>query len=165
MHKKWLGFKVGGNLVDGLMVLCSLIYNIVGILIFVLRAHERVRMEAKLGPLFNTLLVPFSLLWFFNLISGRDSGRLITGIPIIIFLVYDLWYRTVTGKKPYHHPERWPLDLYAYVLLYQVSGIMLNGYSFLISLLYGYIVLVSYFGSLAAYGYYQYKYKKKARRI
>ena len=75
------------NLVDGLIVLCSLIYNIVGILIFVLRAHERVRMETKLGPVFNTLLVPFSFLWIVNLISGRNSGRLITGIPIIIFLI------------------------------------------------------------------------------
>ncbi len=154
-----------GNLVDGLIVLCSLIYNIVGILIFVLRAYERARMEAKLGPVFNMLLVPFSLLWVFNLISGSDSGRLITGLPIIIFLVYDLWYRTVTNKKPYHHPEVWPLSLYVYVLLYHVSGIMLNGYSFMISLQYGYIVLTSYFGSLMAYGYYQYKYKKKVRRI
>ncbi|MCW4041868.1 MAG: MFS transporter [Candidatus Bathyarchaeota archaeon] len=43
------------------------------------------------------------------------------------------------------------------------SGIMLNGYSFLISLLYGYIVLVSYFGSVVAYGYYQYKHKRKVK--
>jgi hypothetical protein len=52
-----------------------------------------------------------------------------------------------------------------HVLLYQVSGIMLNGYSFAISLLCGYIVLASYFGSLAAYGYYQYKHKKRGKLI
>jgi hypothetical protein len=158
-----MSFKVDGNLVDALVVLCSFIYNIAGILIFVLRANERKQLEAKLGPVFNTLLVPFSLFWVYNLISGRDSGRLITGIPIIIFLAYDLWYRTFTDKKPYHHPEHWPIGLYAYVLLYQISGIMLNGYSFLISLLYGYIVLASYFGSLAAYGYYQYKHKREVK--
>ena len=155
--------KVDGNLVDALMVLCSLTYNFVGILIFVLRANERKQLEAKLGPVFNTLLIPFSIFWIYNLISGRDSGRLITGIPIIVFLAYDLWYRTLTDKKPYHHPKQWPIGLYAYVLLYQVSGIMLNGYSFLISLLYGYIVLASYFGSLVAYSYYQYKHKRAVK--
>ena len=154
-------FKVDGNIVDGLMVLFSLSFNIIGILIFVLRAIKRKQLEAKLGPVFNALLIPFSLFLVYNLISGRDSGRLITGIPIIIFLAYDLWYRTITDKKPYHHPTHWPLGLYAYVLLYQVSGIMLNGYSFMVSLLYGYIVLASYFGSLVAYGYYQYKHKRE----
>ena len=156
-----MSFKVDGNFVDGLMVLFSLSFNIIGILIFVLRAIKRKQLEAKLGPVFNALLIPFSLFLVYNLISGRDSGRLITGIPIIIFLAYDLWYRTITDKKPYHHPTHWPLGLYAYVLLYQVSGIMLNGYSFMVSLLYGYIVLASYFGSLVAYGYYQYKHKRE----
>ena len=149
------------NFIDPLMFLCSLVYNIVGVLIFVLRAHKRKKLEFKLGPVFNAFLIPFSLILVFNLINARDYGRLITGIPIIIFLVYDLWYRTITDKKPYHHPERWPIGLYVYLLLYQLSSIMLNGYSFLISLLYGYIVLASYFGSLAAYGYYQYKHKRE----
>jgi len=158
-----MSLMVNGNLVDALMVLCSFAYNVVGILIFVLRANERKQLEARLGPVFNTLLIPFSIFWVYNLISGRDSGRLITGIPIIVFLAYDLWYRTITDKKPYHHPKHWPIGLYAYVLLYQVSGIMLNGYSFLISLLYGYIVLTSYFGSLAAYSYYQYKHKREVK--
>ena len=156
-----MSFKVDGNFVDGLMVLFSLSFNIIGILIFVLRAIKRKQLEAKLGPVFNALLIPFSLFLVYNLISGRDSSRLITGIPIIIFLAYDLWYRTITDKKPYHHPTHWPLGFYAYVLLYQVSGIMLNGYSFMVSLLYGYIVLASYFGSLVAYGYYQYKHKRE----
>lgn len=154
-------YLLDGNLIDELMVLCSLIYNIVGILIFVLRAHKRKQLEFKLGPVFNALLIPFSFFWVFNLITAKNSGRLITGIPIIIFLAYDLWYRAITDKKPYHHPKNWPIGLYAYVLLYQISGIMLNGYSFLVSLIYGYIVLTSYFGSLVAYGYYQYKYKKE----
>jgi len=158
-----MSFKVDGNIVDGLMVLFSLSFNIIGILIFVLRANKRKQLEAKLGPVFNALLIPFSLFWVYNLISGRDSGRLITGIPIIIFLAYDLWYRTITDKKSYHHPTHWPLGLYAYVLLYQVSGIMLNGYSFMVSLLYGYIVLASYFGSLVAYGYYQYTHKREVK--
>ena len=142
------------------MVLFSLIYNAVVILVFVLRGQGRKRLEARLGPIFNAVLVPFSSLWLLNLIGGRDIGRLITGMPVIVFLVYDLMYRTVTRKKPYHHPERWPLGLYAYVLLYQLSSIIMNGYAFMVSRLHGYIVLTSFFGNLAAYFYYQHKYKK-----
>ncbi len=98
-----------GNLVDALMVLCSLAYNIIGILIFVLRANERNQFEAKLGPVFNTLLIPFSLFWIYNLISGRDSGRLITGAPIIIFLAYDLWYQHSQTRSHITIPNLGPL--------------------------------------------------------
>ena len=151
-------------MIDSFMVLFSLIYNAVLILVFVLRGKGRRRLEEKLGPIFNALLVPFSFLWLLNLIGGRDIGRLITGMPVIVFLVYDLMYRTVTRKKPYHHPERWPLGLYAYVLVYQLSSIMMNGYAFMVSRLHGYIVLTSFFGNLAAYFYYQHKYKKTKAR-
>jgi len=34
---------------------------------------------------------------------------------------------------------------------------MLNGYSFLVFAIYGYIALASHFGSSVAYSYYQYK--------
>ncbi|MHA2434065.1 MAG: hypothetical protein ACXADO_12610 [Candidatus Thorarchaeota archaeon] len=154
-----------GGMIDSLMVFFSLIYNALVILLFVLRGQAYPRQEAKLGPIFNALLIPFSLLWLLNLLGGRDSARLITGAFVILFLVFDLSYRTVTGKKPYHHPDRWPAGLYVYVLLFHLGGITLNGYAFIVSRLYGYVVLASYFGSLGAYGFYQYKYKKtKAKK-
>jgi hypothetical protein len=105
-------------------------------------------------------LIPFSILWLLNLLSNSDLGRLITPFPVIMFLAFDLWYRTATKRKPQHHPENWPLGLYIYLLLYVIGGIMLNGYAFLVSLPYGFIVLSSYYGSLMAYGYYQYSHKK-----
>jgi hypothetical protein len=149
-----------GDLIDFLMVLFSLVFNIGLIFIFVLRGQRRTQTEAKLGPVFNLLLIPFSLLWLLNLLNNSDWGRLITVFPTIIFLAYDLWYRTVTKKKPHHHPEHWSLGLYVYLILYLIGGIMLNGYAFLVSQLYGFIVLSSYYGSLIAYGYYQYSHKK-----
>jgi len=149
-----------GDLVDVLMVLFSLVFNFGVIFIFVLRGQRRTQTEAKLGPVFNLLLIPFSLLWLLNLLNNSDWGRLITVVPTIIFLAYDLWYRTVTKKKPYHHPEHWSLGLYVYLILYLIGGIMLNGYAFLVSQLYGFIVLSTYYGSLIAFGYYQYSYKK-----
>ncbi len=155
---------MNGNLIDNLIVVFSIVFNVVLILVFVLRAQGREQIERKLGPVVNALLIPFFLLWILNLFNGRDSGRLITSAPVILFLIFDLLYRTITKKKPYHHPERWPTGLYVYVLLYQIGSIMLNGYAFLVSLLYGYVVLASYLGSLAAYGYYRHEYKKRQKQ-
>ncbi len=152
------------TLIDVFIVLFSLIFNFTILIMFVLRGQERTRTEAKLSPVTNALLIPFSLLWALNVLNGSDAGRIITSFPIIIFLAFDLWYRTIKREKPYHHPDRWPLSLYAYLILYELSGIMLSGYAFIVSRLDGYVVLASYIGSIAAYGYYQYKYNthKKA---
>ena len=148
------------NLVDVLTVFFSLVFNIVMMLVFVFRGQKRTQAEAKLGPVSNLLLIPFSVLWLLNLLRNSDWGRLITVFPTIMFLAYDLWYRTATERKPHHHPEHWSIGLYVYLILYLVGGIMLNGYAFLVSLVYGFIVLFSYYGSLIAYGYYQYSYRK-----
>jgi hypothetical protein len=40
---------------------------------------------------------------------------------------------------------------------------MLSGYAFIVSRLDGYVVLASFLGSVAAYGYYQLKYNKHQR--
>jgi hypothetical protein len=144
-------------LIDIFIVLFSLIFNITILIMFVLRGQERTRTEAKLSPVTNGLLIPFSLLWALNVVNGGDRGRLITSFPIVIFLAFDLWYRTITREKPYHHPDRWPLSLHIYLILYELSGIMLSGYAFIVSRFDGYAVLASYIGSIVAYGYYQHK--------
>jgi len=150
-----------GKRIDSLVVLFAIIYNIILIIVFVLRAHERERWEWKVGYLFNGLLIPFTALWLLNLLIGSDIGRLITGMPVILFIGYDLWYRTLTKEKPTHHPDRWPIGLKVYIILFNIGSILLNGYAFLVSLLHGYLVLACYFSVLAAFGYYQYTYKKK----
>ena len=150
-----------GSLIDSLMILFALVYNINLIIVFVLRAHGYERLEWKFGYVFNGLLIPFTVLWLLNLWNGSEIGRLITGMPVILFIVYDLWYRTLTKKKPFHHPDHWPTGLKVYLLLFNLGSILLNGYAFLVSLLYGYIILTSYFSVYAAFGYYQYTYKKK----
>ena len=146
--------------IDGLMVLFALVYNVCISLVFIFRALERERLESLLGYIVNLLLIPFTFLWSLNFLGGRDSGLLITGMPIIIFLVYDLWYRTIRGRKPKHHPKRWPVELYIYFFLFLFGSTLLVGYAFLVSLLQGFIVLALYYASLASYAYYQYKYKK-----
>ena len=151
---------VDGNIIDSVMVLCTLIFNFCLIVVFMARAHQHDKLESVTGYVVNLLMVPFIILWVLNLLGGRDVGRLITGLPIILFLVDDFWYRTLCRKKPKHHPARWPVHLYLYLVLYLVGGMLLVGYVFLVSLFYGFIVLAFFYCSLAAYGYYRFRYKK-----
>ena len=152
-------------LIDQIMVVASFLFNVIILLIFILRAYGLPDQERKLGFVFSVLFFPFTYVWVTNLIGERDSGRLITGFPVLVFMIYDFWYREVVKKKPRHHPDRWPLSLYLYLFLYQISGIMLNGYAFLVSMNYGYLILASYFCRLGAYGFYQHKYNKSRKTV
>jgi len=152
-----------GVLIDDLVVFFALVYYAVLIIVYLLRAHELTEMEWKMGPVFSALLIPFALLWVVNLIIDNDSGRLITGLPIIVYLVYDLWYRAITRKKPYHHPDRWPVDLVVYVLLLLIGSIGLNWYGFLVSRFDGNMLIVAFFVMMGSFGYYQYRYNKKKK--
>ena len=154
-----------GVLIDNLVVFFALAYYVVLIVVYLLRAHELSELEWKMGPVFSGLLIPFASLWALNLLIGNDSGRLITGLPIIIYLVYDLWYRAITGKKPHHRPERWPVGLIVYVILLFVGSIGLNWYGFLVSYFNGVLPVASFFVMMSSFGYYQYRYNKRARAV
>jgi hypothetical protein len=150
-------------LIDQIMVVASFLFNVIILFIFILRAYERPDQERMLGFVFSVLFFPFTYVWVTNLVRGRDLGRLITGFPVLVFMIYDFWYREVAKRKPRHHPDRWPLGLYLYLLLYLIGGMILNGYAFFVSMNYGYLILVSYYCSLGAYGLYQYKHNKSKK--
>jgi hypothetical protein len=151
------------SLVDRLMLASTLVYNGLCILVFVFRGLDKEVWERRVGPFFSSMLIPFTLSWVINLTSGADSSLLIAGAPIIIFLGYDLWYRSIAKSKPRHHPEKWPRELVLYLLLYHFGGITLNGYSFLVSLGNGSVALASYFAALGSYFFYQYRYNRRSR--
>jgi len=151
---------VNGVLIDNLVIFFALVYYAVLVIVYLLRAHELTEMEWKMGPVFSVLLIPFASLWTLNLIIGNDSGRLITGLPIVVYLVYDLWYRAITRKKPHHHPDRWPVGLVVYVVLLFIGSIGLNWYGFLVSQFYGNILVVAFFVMISSFGYYQYRYRR-----
>ena len=98
--KTWECFQMTVSFVDALMVLFAVCYNITLIVVYLFRAHEQEKLELKLAYFFSGFLIPFSLLWLVNLVGGSGAGRLLAGIPIIAYLVYDLWYRLITRKKP-----------------------------------------------------------------
>lgn len=152
-----------GVLIDNLVIFFALVYYAVLVIVYLLRAHELTEMELKMGPVFSALLIPFVLLWTFNVVVSNDSGRVVTGLPIVVYLVYDLWYRGITRRKPYHHPDRWPIGLIVYVLLLFIASIGLNWYGFLVSYFNGNMLVVAFFVMMSSFGYYQYRYRKKKR--
>jgi len=150
-------------LIDTLVVFSAIIYYLFLCLVYLLRAFERDKEELMLAPVFSLLLIPFVALWILNLLNGSEIGRLITLLPIIIYLIYDLWYRLITKKKPHHHPDRWSMGLIVYLILLQVGSIGLNWYGYLVSKFYGHVLVTSYFIMLSCFGFYQYRYNKKKK--
>ena len=152
-----------GVLIDNLVVFFALVYYAVLVIVYLLRAHEFTEMEWRMGPVFSALLIPFASLLVANLIIGNDSGRLITELPVILYLVYDLWYRAITRKKLFHHPDRWPVGLVVYVLFLLIGSIGLNWYGFLVSRFDGNMLIVAFFVMMGSFGYYQHRYNKKKK--
>ena len=150
-------------LIDNLVIFSAIIYYAFLCIVYLLRAYERNKLELMLAPIFSLLLIPFATLWIMNLFNRSDSGRLISGFPIIIYLVYDLWYRLITKRKPQHHPNRWPVGLIVYLILLQIGSIGLNWYGFLVSKFYGYVLILSYFIMLGCIGFYQNRYNKRKK--
>jgi hypothetical protein len=151
------------GLLDNLVVFFALVFYAFLSVVYVLRARELSKLEWKLRIAFSFQLIPFASLWVLNLYFGNDSGRLLAGLPIIIYLAYDLWYRLLTKKKPYHHPERWPVGLVVYLLLLFIGSIGLNWYGYLMSRFYGIMLVIAFFIMMSSYGYYQYKYNKRRK--
>jgi hypothetical protein len=149
--------------IDELVVFFGLVYYAILFLVFLLRARELTRLEWKISPIFSALLVPFCSLFGVNLYIGKDVERLITELPLIIYLGYDLWYRAITKKKPYHHPKRWPIGLTVYVLLLFAGSIGLNWYGYLVSQFYGNMLVAAFFVMMGSFGYYQREYNKEKK--
>jgi len=150
-------------LVDNLVMFFALAYYLLLVIVYVLRAHERSRLEIRLGPLFSAQLIPFIGLWAVNLINGLHVSRLVALAPIIIYLLYDLWYRAITRRKPVHHPDHWPLELKVYLLLLMVGSIGLNWYGYIVSELHGATLVCSFFVMMGSFSYYQYMHNKRKK--
>jgi len=148
--------------IDYLFIFFALVFYALLIGVYLLRAHQS-ELEWKLSTVFSLQLIPFTLLWIVDLLIGNDSGRLVAGLPIIFYLIYDLWYRLITRKKPYHHQDRWPIGLIIYLLLLFIVSIDLNWYGYLVSNFYGIMLVVSFFIMISSFGYYQYRYNKRRK--
>jgi hypothetical protein len=152
-----------GALVDYLVIFFALIFYAFLSAVYLLRARQLEQIEWKLSVPFSLQLIPFSVLLAANLILGSDLERLVAELPNIAYLVYDLWYRLITQKKPYHHPERWPIGLAIYLLLLFAGSVGLNWYGYLVSNFFGNSLVVCFFLMLGSYGYYQYSRNKQIK--
>ena len=150
-------------IVDDLVIFFSLIYYAELVVVFLLRVQKLTNLEWKMNPAFSILVIPFVSLWVLNILLGSGTGRLMAGFPIILYLGYDLWYRALTHRKPYHHPQKWPVGLVVYLLLLFIGSIGLNWYGYLVSQLCGNVLVASFFVMIGSYSYYQYKHNKDER--
>jgi len=146
-------------LIDNLVLFFALVYYAFLVIVYLVRAHDLSDLELKLAPIFSIQLVPFGILWMLNILGG-DTGRVISMTPIIVYLLYDLWYRLITRKKPVHHPDRWPVGLIVYLVFLFIGSIGLNWYGFLLSDFYGNILVVSFFVMMGSFGYYQFRHRR-----
>ena len=153
---------MNGGLIDSLVVFFAVVYYAFLVVVYLVRAHDLSDLELKMAPLFSAQLVPFGILWVLNILGG-DTGRIISMTPIIAYLLYDLWYRLITRKKPVHHPDRWPVGLVVYLVLLFAGSIGLNWYGYLISEFYGRVLVAAFFVMISSFGYYQYKYNKSKK--
>ena len=151
---------MNGGLIDTLVVFFAVVFYAFLVVVYFVRAHDLSDLELKMAPIFSVQLVPFGILWVLNILKG-DTGRIISITSIIAFLLYDLWYRLITRKKPVHHPDRWPVGLVVYLVLLFIGCIGLNWYGFLVSDFYGNMLVVAFFVMISSFGYYQYRYRKR----
>jgi len=150
---------IDGVLIDNLVVFFAVVYYAFLVIVYLVRAYNLSELELKMAPIFSVQLAPFGILWVLNILKG-DIGRIISMTPIIVYLLYDLWYRLITRKKPVHHPDRWPVGLVVYLMLLFIGCIGLNWYGFIVSDFYGNMLVVTFFVMISSYGYYQYRYNK-----
>jgi len=155
---------MNGGLIDNLVVFFAVVYYAFLVMVYLVRAHDLSDLELKMAPIFSVQLAPFGILWVLNILRG-DTGRIISMTPIIVYLLYDLWYRLITRKKPVHHPDRWPVGLVVYLVLLFIGCIGLNWYGFIMSDFYGNMLVVAFFVMISSFGYYQYRYNKSKKTV
>ena len=148
-------------LIDYLVVLFALVFYAFMSAVYLIRARGLSKLELTLSPLFNVQLVPFFALWVLNLGFGNDSGRLLAGLPIIAYLVYDFWYRLIPRKDSTHHPKLWLPGLVIYLLLLFLGSIGLIWYGYLMSNFYGNMFVIAFFVMMSSFGHYQFHTTKK----
>ena len=154
---------VNQDLVDILVVLTGVVYYAFLCLVYLLRAYEKDSAELMLAPVFSLLLIPFIGLFIVDILNGSDIYRPVTLVPMIAYLLYDLWYRLLTKKKPVHHPEKWPAGLIVYLLLLMVGSIGLNWYGYLVTKMYGSALVACFFIMLGCFGFYQGRYNRRKK--
>jgi len=146
--------------VDALVILFAVIFYAFVCLVYIIRGLGNDKLELSLATAFSVQLVPFSILLGAVMVFGAEIPRIVVLLPIVIFLVYDLWFRLLTKKKPVHHPKKWPPGLVVYVVLLQIGAIGLNWYGYLISKQHGYLLVACYFIMLGCFGFYQGRHNK-----
>ena len=141
----------------------GVIFYSLTVIVFILRAYEKSDQELKLKYIFSLQIIPFTVLTTLSVYQNQIR-KAITLVPMLVFLVYDYWYRIHAEMKPLHHPDKWPRELVVYIVLLYAGSIGLNWYGFLVSDQYGMILVVSFLFMMGAYSLYQYRHNKRKKQ-
>ncbi|MCG7844019.1 MAG: hypothetical protein MIO90_01145 [Methanomassiliicoccales archaeon] len=117
---------MSNSLIDILVVLSGVTFYALLCFVYLIRAYGQDKIEIMMAPVFSLLLFPFIALFIASLLGGSDLYRLIVLVSMLTYLIYDLWYRLLSKKKPVHHPKKWPPGLIVYLILLQAAAISLN---------------------------------------
>lgn len=134
--------------IDWGVVFTANLFNllVVGIMLSRLKGWRRV--ERTLGIMSITLVLPLSLAVIKNLSVDREWWSVVLPGLLILYLLVEGLLDYVL-KYPFRQ-SRW---LGPYLLLFYLSQWGMIGYAFLVSQLYGFVTLLTYFLSLGATAY------------
>ncbi len=151
------------SIIDLVVILFAAAFYAFLCVVYILRGLENDRAELALAVPFSIQIAPFAILFIGNILNGSGLSRPMMLLPILAFLVYDLWYRLLSKKKPVHHPKEWPAGLVVYLLLMQAGAIGLNWYSYLVSKMYGHVLVACYLIMLGCFGFYRGRHNERMK--
>ncbi len=125
---------------DLIISIIAIIINIFMTLLFLARAAKRTRDEYIIGVILILLAIPISTISLINFISGREWWTYILPLPMVIFLIIELFFDYI-----YELQFRENRLLIPFLIFYYAGLFGLIGYSFLTSRGMGYAVLILYF--------------------
>lgn len=138
------------------LILCvtANLVNLLMVGIFLSRTKGLKRVEFWLGLGLEMLALPLIIAVILNVIEGRELWFSILPLPLIVFLIVELWLDYLL-KLDFRRSG----FLGPYLILYYLGLMGMIGYAFLVSKVWGFGTLVTYFLNLIVTWY---SYKKVA---
>ncbi len=134
---------------DLMFFITAVIANLLIVGIFIFRKKGKTEIERALGYIFLALLIPLAIVFIGYVMEGRELWILIYLIIAFTFWIFELALDYILKiefrRKPRIHIP--------YVILYYIAFMGFIAISFVIDVIYGIIVIITYFAGIAALFY------------
>lgn len=125
---------------DLAMSVIAILINVLMILLFSARAMKGQKEEYIIGMILILLAIPIFAISLLNFISGREWWTYILPLPMVVFLIIELFFDYINEFN-----FRKNKLLIPYLIFYYAGLLGMIGYAFLTSKGMGYTVLILYF--------------------